>query len=238
MRKAAPWALGLAAASAAGLALSGLGARAGLWDFRAGFSVLRWSAYGGIAAAALAVFAGFREREAKNASLALSALILGLLVAGIPWMWLRAAKSAPPIHDVSTDTEDPPRFEAVLTLRRGAPNPPDPASPEVVARQKAAYPFLRPLDLEIPPGEAFERALGAVRRMGWEIAASDSKKGMIEATDTTLWFGFKDDVVVRVRPGPRGSRVDARSVSRVGKGDAGANARRIKRLLRRVELGG
>ena len=70
--------------------------------------------------------------------------------------------------------------------------------------------------------------------MGWEIVASDPKTLRIEATDTTLWFGFKDDVVVRLTPSPTGSRIDVRSVSRVGKSDVGTNARRIKAYLAQV----
>jgi uncharacterized protein (DUF1499 family) len=67
--------------------------------------------------------------------------------------------------------------------------------------------------------------------MGWELVASDSAAGRIEATATTPWFGFKDDVVVRVRPDGSGSRIDVRSVSRVGKSDVGANAKRIRTYL-------
>ena len=70
--------------------------------------------------------------------------------------------------------------------------------------------------------------------MGWEIVASDPKSLRIEATDTTPWFGFKDDVVVRLANSPSGSKIDVRSVSRVGKSDVGTNARRIKAYLDRV----
>jgi len=78
------------------------------------------------------------------------------------------------------------------------------------------------------------RALAAARASGWAIVAADSAAGRIEATATTAWFGFKDDVVVRVAPEGTGSRVDVRSVSRVGKSDVGANARRIREYLERV----
>ena len=75
----------------------------------------------------------------------------------------------------------------------------------------------------------------AARELGWEIAAAVSGEGRIEATDQTFWFGFKDDVVVRVRAADGGSRVDVRSVSRVGRSDVGTNARRIRRFLQRVK---
>jgi uncharacterized protein (DUF1499 family) len=70
--------------------------------------------------------------------------------------------------------------------------------------------------------------------MCWKIVESNPDLGRIEATDTTLWFGFKDDVVVRVTPKEQGSRIDVRSVSRVGRSDVGTNARRIERYLRRI----
>ena len=88
-----------------------------------------------------------------------------------------------------------------------------------------------PAVLAMPPARAFDRALEAAKRQGWEIVAAVPGEGRIEATDTTRWFGFKDDVVVRVRPDGAGSRVDVRSVSRVGRGDVGTNARRIRGFL-------
>jgi uncharacterized protein (DUF1499 family) len=84
---------------------------------------------------------------------------------------------------------------------------------------------------------AFRRAADAARAMGWEMVAADSAAGRVEATATTRWFGFKDDVVVRVRPDGAGSRIDVRSVSRVGGSDVGANAARIRAYLARVAAG-
>jgi uncharacterized protein (DUF1499 family) len=90
----------------------------------------------------------------------------------------------------------------------------------------------------VPPGAAFHVALATARDMGWAIVAADSSAGRIEATATTTWFGFKDDVVIRIEPDPKGSRVDIRSESRVGGSDVGTNAARIqayeKRLTARV----
>jgi uncharacterized protein (DUF1499 family) len=136
----------------------------------------------------------------------------------------------PPIHDISTDTSDPPAFVAVVARRvaAGASNPPEYAGPEVAAQQQAAYPDLTPIALQAPPDQAFARALAAARSLGWEIVASEAGEGRLEATDTTRWFGFKDDVVVRIRPDGGGSRVDVRSKSRVGRSDVGANAARIR----------
>jgi uncharacterized protein (DUF1499 family) len=77
----------------------------------------------------------------------------------------------------------------------------------------------------------FNRALDVAQRMGWELVAADQASGRIEATDTTTWFGFKDDIVVRVTSWGSGARVDMRSVSRVGRSDVGTNARRIREFL-------
>jgi uncharacterized protein (DUF1499 family) len=77
-------------------------------------------------------------------------------------------------------------------------------------------------------------AVAAARAMGWEVVAADRASGRIEATDTTRFFGFKDDVVIRVQAAPGGSRVDVRSVSRVGGSDVGTNATRIRAYLARL----
>ena len=144
---------------------------------------------------------------------------------------MRLARKVPVIHDISTDTEDPPRFEAILALRKNALNPPDYGGPEIAAQQKAAFPEIQTLRSDLAPRDAFDQALSASRRLGWALISQDPAAGRIEAVDTTFWFGFKDDVVIRVRPAAKGSLIDLRSVSRVGKGDAGTNARRIRRFL-------
>lgn len=238
--------LGFALAVAAALAAvaAGLGARVEAWDFRAGFQILRWAAYGGLAAAALSLLglglaiAG-RRSGPRGRALLLGALglVIGLVVAWIPWSWKQRAESVPPIHDITTDLADPPAFEAILPLRRDAPNPSEYGGDSIAAQQREGYPDLGPLTLDTPPDAAFLRALEAVRDMGWEIVESDPDRGRIEATATTPWFGFKDDVVVRVRSAPEGSRVDVRSVSRVGRSDVGTNARRIRDYLEMVDPG-
>jgi uncharacterized protein (DUF1499 family) len=165
-------------------------------------------------------------------------LIIGLVVVGIPWQWWRTAQRVPPIHDITTDTETPPAFVAILPLRAGAPNPAEYGGPEVAAQQRAGYPDLGPLILQVPLPQAFARALAAAHDMGWEIIASEPAEGRIEATATTFWFGFKDDVVVRITPSGDGSRIDVRSVSRVGRSDVGTNAKRITIYLARIAHGG
>jgi uncharacterized protein (DUF1499 family) len=70
--------------------------------------------------------------------------------------------------------------------------------------------------------------------MQWEIVATDSSAGRIEATATTRVFRFKDDVVIRIRPRDSGSRLDIRSVSRIGGSDLGKNASRIRDFIARL----
>jgi uncharacterized protein (DUF1499 family) len=158
-------------------------------------------------------------------------------VVWIPWSWKQRADRVPPIHDITTDLADPPAFEAVLPLRQDAPNPSEYGGDSIAAQQREAYPDLGPLTLDLPLDAAFRRAQEAARDMGWEIVDSDPARGRIEATATTPWFGFKDDVVVRVRPEDGGSRVDVRSVSRVGRSDVGTNARRIREYLEELSAG-
>jgi uncharacterized protein (DUF1499 family) len=105
-------------------------------------------------------------------------------------------------------------------------------TPATAEQQRRAYPDIQPLILPVPSGDAFAKARAAAQAMGWEIASADPAAGRIEAVATTFWFGFKDDVTVRVTPQGAASRIDVRSRSRVGRGDAGANAERIRRYLK------
>jgi uncharacterized protein (DUF1499 family) len=214
------------------LLVSGLGARAEFWTFRTGFVLLKWAAIAGLLAVVLAaIFLAVPKLRQGNLAVLLVAIGLGLATAYLPWSWQRKARAVPPIHDITTDTERPPAFVAVLPLRADAPNPAEYGGPEIAAQQRQAYPDIEPLILNVPPDSAFHRARAAAVDMGWEIVAADTAGGLIEATAITRWFGFKDDVVIRIEPAPAGSRVDVRSVSRVGRSDVGANAARIRAYL-------
>ncbi|MGE5299769.1 MAG: DUF1499 domain-containing protein, partial [Acidobacteriota bacterium] len=161
--------------------------------------------------------------------------LLGLAIAGalvfIAWHWMQLASGLPPIHDITTDTESPPKFVAILPLRKKASNPPDYGGPAIAAQQHKAYPDIKPLILGVPPGEAFDKAIAVARKMGWNIVDANKAAGRIEAVATTFWFGFKDDIAIRVEKSGAGSRVDIRSVSRVGVSDIGTNAVRIRKFL-------
>ncbi len=217
------------------LASSGLGTRFGLWPYRTGLSLLRYSAYVGVIALVVGVPALLlaRARGGQRVALVLSVL-LAAATFGVPYRLSQSAKGVPPIHDITTDTQDPPVFVAVLPLRAAATNSAKYAGDSIAALQRAAYPDVQPIMLSDSPPQAYTRALAAANAMQWSIVAADSLEGRIEATATTTWFGFKDDVVVRIRGADQGSRIDVRSVSRVGRSDVGANAARIRSYAREL----
>jgi uncharacterized protein (DUF1499 family) len=220
-----------------GLGVSGPGYRLGLWGFQPGLGLAKYSAFLSLAAVVVCL-TGLALWGSGYAADGLTPALIGVALGGFVAVWMLRWKhnldSVPYIHDITTDTENPPLFVAVLPLRAGAPNPAGYGGPELGRQQKNGYPDLAPGSLSLSPAETFPRALQAARDMGWEIVASDPLSLRIEATDTTAWFGFKDDVVVRLTPSSTGSRIDVRSVSRVGKSDVGTNARRIKAYLARL----
>ena len=228
-------ALILAVTAAALLVVSGLGVRAGLWPFRMGIALFGAAIGVGLAGAVLAgIGLAIPRRRAGAAPKLIAAFLLGTASALVPLQFLRQSMALPSIHDITTDTESPPPFVALVPLRAGAPNPPEYPGAHIAELQRIGYPELRPLQLAAPPAQAFARALAAARAMGLDVVAADEKSGRIEAVATTRWFGFKDDMVVRIAPSGGGSRIDVRSKSRVGRSDVGANARRIQEFLTRV----
>lgn len=209
------------------LAASGPGVRFDAWSYRVGLGLFRWAAYLGIAAALLAaIVVALPRTRSAGVSTPLLALVLGVAVFYVPFQFQRTARSVPPINDITTDTEHPPEF---MTIARPYPGA------EFARQQRAAYPDLRSLTLAMPPSEAFARALAAGEGMGWQVVRRDAQSGRIEAVDTTRWFGFKDDITVRISPAGGGSRIDVRSKSRVGRSDLGTNARRIRDYLQRLQ---
>ena len=155
--------------------------------------------------------------------------VIGPLWAVVP------ALGKPAIHDITTDTTDPPQFNAVIPLRSGSPNSVEYAGAELARMQQAAYPDLTSLVLTRSASEVLQQVEAVAQELNWNVVAIDTERGQLEATDTTFWFGFKDDVVVRIRQNIDGdTRIDVRSTSRVGVGDLGANADRIRNLLSRL----
>ena len=213
-----------------------LGTRLGLWSFVAGFACFALSGLCGFVALVLALVGGIKTGQWKHAGAVLGA---ALVLLAVPVLQVLSAFGAPPIHDITTDTTDPPPFVAALPLRvaANAANPPEYAGASVAAQQHRAFPDVQPLVMTVPPHLAFDRVLAEVREVGWSVSAAEPAEGRIEAVDTTLFFGFKDDVVIRLRPVEGGTRVDVRSKSRIGVGDAGTNALRIRRFLAALRAG-
>lgn len=219
------------------LAAAGPLYRLGVLSLPSAFTLLRWAAYAGIAAIVLALppaVIGYARGHRVRVLVAALAFLGGAAAFGIPFQWQQSARGLPPIHDITTDLDNPPAFEAVVPLRAEAPNSLE-RPPDLAQQQRQGYPDLAPVTLSMPADQAFDRALAEAQDAGWRIVTADKGAGRIEATDTTRWFGFEDDVVVRLTPWGSGTRVDVRSVSRIGRGDVGTNARRIRRYLQALQ---
>jgi uncharacterized protein (DUF1499 family) len=149
----------------------------------------------------------------------------------MPLNMMNKAKSVPPIHDITTDLVNPPKFMAILALRADAPNPAAYQGEEIASQQRKAYPELQTQKYQKTAEQVFDAALAAVKNMGLEVVTSDKSLGLIEAYDTTTWFGFIDDVVIRIQSDGQMTMLDARSKSRVGMSDIGKNAERLNALI-------
>lgn len=238
-------ALALTVGGLAAALIAAAGSGAGAWSFRIGFSILRYAFYAAMAGGVLAIVAYVVSRRsgARTGWLNLAALVIAVAFGAYLMSHVSTARSVPAIHDATTDLVDLPAFRTLPVRADNLENIPDDGRPELAAldpesRWKAihreAYGDLRTLRLAASPAEAMQRAEALVRARGWQIARVDRAAGTVEATATTLFFRFKDDVVVRVRPDPArpgGSIVDMRSISQVGGSDVGVNAARIRAFL-------
>ena len=215
------------------LLAAGPGYKWHVWNLKIGLIVMIPAAlFLGLAAVIFSLVGVFKS---QSKSRGLLGLLLGLIAAGLPASNINAAVHAP-IHDVSTDTANPPQFIAVLPARSGVQGGNSTTYDGKTAKtQREIYPDITPVILEAPPAQAFDRALSTARSFGWEIVASDPAQGRIEATATTFWFGFKDDVVIRITPQGNSSRVDVRSLSRIGESDVGVNAKRIRAYVGKLK---
>jgi len=229
-----------AVVAAALLPIGAIGTRLGIWSFMGGFTLL--AAGTGLAAIGLIVgiagiIAAKRRGLKDDKPPVYIGSLISLLILVLMGMQFMTASSVPPIHNISTDVSDPPAFDKVATLRGEGANPLEYDADQVAPLQQEAYPWVKTLVIPLAPADALQQSVRTLEGMGLEIVHVDEEAGLAEATDTTFWFGFKDDVVVRVRPDPsgNGSLVDMRSVSRVGLSDLGANARRIGQFLDRFE---
>lgn len=216
------------------LIVGALGTKIGIWGFTAGLGLFALGGALGVLALVLGLIALIvsivKSLSAERSTIAVGVVIAAVIV-GVFGSQFLAARGVPPIHNISTDTIDPPAFDKVIALRGQGSNPHAYDATKLADLQKKAYPDVQPLVSDVAPGEMFNRAKAVLEKMELEIVNSDSDNGILEATATTFWFGFKDDVVVRVRPQGSGSIVDIRSVSRVGQSDIGLNAKRIRAII-------
>jgi hypothetical protein len=232
-------ALGAGIAAVVVFPLLTLGRAIGLWEtpiFLIGLTFLVTIA--GMLTAIILGLKGILKREGRSwddpdVRGRLGALALGVIIAIPVISFLHLGFTSPPIHDITTDTTNPPKFVSLLAERE-ATNAPNSAEydPQVGEQQRVGYPDLGPLDLPVPADQAFRLALEAVGDMGWRLAAAVPEEGRVEAVDVTFWSGFVDDVVIRLTPiSETETRVDVRSLSRVGGSDVGKNAARIREYI-------
>lgn len=240
-----------------------LGVKFGLWHWRTGLGTLivgwgPWLLGAALLLAVIALIAALARRPREGVGLALVALLIPALGLGYLYQ-LRAKSSAiPPIHDVATNVEDPPLHSPRLIAARTAAdaNPIHPLTTPLSAIEayqtprfadqaertvgelgREAYPDLAPLEVAADRDRLFALLVEQAEERGWTIVTADPAAGRLEAVAETFWFGFQDDVAVRVRPAATPGRlvVDARSTSRVGLSDLGANAARLTDYLQDVE---
>jgi len=209
----------------------GPGVHLGLWTPYEGFLLsLKGGFMGGLALAGLSLIVIIIIAVNKKGGMgkALLSLFIGLLLAA-PVGYLRLSKGGgvPPIHDITTDMVNPPEFMALVGMRGEAANSLAYEGEKLAAQQKAAYPDIAPLMVLDTPEQALSKALEVAVHLGWEITGVDAAAKRFEATDYSLWFRFADDVVLTITETESGSRIDMRSISRVGKSDLGVNAKRI-----------
>lgn len=227
-------ALACALAALLMLVAAGFGTRIGLWQFRTGFAILGWGGYLGIASALLAILTLVlcaRWRRWLGLVLSLLALVCGILAFGLPYSWKMKAVDYPRIHDITTDPDNPPQFVALAPMRDGRVAY---GGTAIAVMQLKAYPDIKTVVVNEPAQQVFRNALETARAMGWQIVAEVPQEGRIEASDTTFWFGFTDDIAIRVTPAAQRSLLDIRSASRVGISDVGTNAARIRAFLKNM----
>ena len=224
--------------------IASLGAGRGAWHFSAGFMVLQYALFAAAVGIVVALVAAFVARRASPRLVLLN--LAAFLVAGAFVAFLGSqiltARAVPPIHDISSNLEDYPRFYRLTVREDNLADIPDMGRPELAAlepreRWKAIhrehYGDIATIRVPWSVEDTVARARALAADRGWEIVTTDPRNGIVEAVDTSMFFRFKDNVVVRVRPSAdgSGSLVDMRSISRVGTSDIGVNARRVREFL-------
>ncbi|MGC6471923.1 MAG: DUF1499 domain-containing protein [Parvibaculales bacterium] len=209
--------------------------RLGLMDFRPPFLALVLGAVLALVALGLSLVVLLRQGDRNVKGKARITILISVLVLFFPLSAVISGGDAPVIHDITTDTDNPPVFKEMPNVRAAGDNTLA-IKPDVIEIQKQAYPDIGPLFTDVPRPILYAKVLELVADSGWDLISADNRLGEVEAVATTPAFGFKDDVIIRISPDADGLRVDMRSVSRAGQGDLGANAKRIKRFLTQLDL--
>ncbi|OBT15586.1 hypothetical protein A9264_13035 [Vibrio sp. UCD-FRSSP16_10] len=208
------------------------GARLGLWDPIVGFGYIRHYLNPiGLSVLTLSVLGLISQWVTGNRIGIIKSLVAVLIGVGLIAPMIKGiilpAKRAPAIHDITTDTTNPPAFLVLDDTRSGAKNSLIYAGEKVATIQTKAYPYIKPILSSLSASDAYAKALDIAKDKGWEIVSQQPQALRFEATAQTTFFGFMDDVVVKVTPINNESRIDIRSVSRIGRSDRGVNAARI-----------
>ncbi|WP_379543293.1 DUF1499 domain-containing protein [Psychrobacter sp. R86515] len=217
------------------VALAGPLYKFGVVELGTAFTGFKFGLLAGIAALVLLAIQLLFKRNTASIGSALASAVLAVAAIAVPLGMMNTAKNVPPIHDISTDLVNPPEFVTIAPLRADAPNPVAYAGAEVAEQQRTAYPDLQTMTYTQSKSELIEAFKQAIENLGWELVNVDADKGIIEATETTAWFGFKDDVIIRVADNDSERWVDIRSKSRVGQSDLGKNAARIHSFIEELD---
>jgi uncharacterized protein (DUF1499 family) len=185
---------------------------------------------------AICAFIAIWNEGLRGLGRAFTAAAIGLLIVGWPLVTVARSATLPTISDITTDVNDPPQFVAVAQARPRGANPVRYPGATSARLQHAAYPGVKPFEVEANPDEIFNMIMGIVDKRGWRVLDNVSPRGgerdgRIEAVARTLIMGFREDIVIRVRSGENGVRIDMRSASRYGDRDFGSNAHRIESFM-------
>lgn len=213
--------------------ISIMGVRGDWIGIRSAFTTILYAVQAGVVIliAATVIF-GFARGDIRSQLKSGLAIVL-VLIPVIGHYATQPAKTIPgtPLNDISSNTINPPLFKAVIALRPKGSNSIEYPGSTAAVRQKELFPDIAPIVSTLSTEEAFKHALNIANAMRWEIVSQDMSTGIIEAVASTPVFSFEDDVVIRIQSGQSGSIVDIRSHSRVGRGDRGKNAQRVRNFI-------
>jgi hypothetical protein len=222
------------------IALSGPLAKAGVFSPMVGmlgYTVASLLLFIALIIGLLALFGNRNTNVLENSITTWVVVALGVGITGFNAYTISSTAGSPPIHDVSTSVTNPPAFVDIVALREGAgaPNPAQYLDDGSAELQLAAFPEIKTVVLQDSYEDVFAEALDAAEDMDWQIVSANLAEGRIEAVATTGYVGFKDDVVIRIRDDGNAIAVDVRSKSRMGKGDMGKNAARIRAFINELD---